>query len=97
MLIMVRMSVWPLQNFTCPHCSDGFIEELQEIPESRETGGDIDEDDDSSDVSMGAQTTGLFKQFPRDNRSNLAFPKQNSHANIKSIFTQSPDNSDNCF
>ncbi|KYB24961.1 E3 ubiquitin-protein ligase Iruka isoform X1 [Tribolium castaneum] len=39
-------------NFTCPHCADGFIEELQESPDSRNPTIDIDDDDDSSDMDF---------------------------------------------
>jgi len=39
-------------NFTCPHCSDGFIEELQENhTQSHDETGDI-EDDNSSDMDI---------------------------------------------
>lgn len=41
------------QNFTCPHCSDGFIEELQEPLEANADNVEVDdwEDDDVSKIN----------------------------------------------
>lgn len=35
-----------LQNFTCPHCSDGFIEELQEPLDSNSDNAEVDDWED---------------------------------------------------
>lgn len=39
-----------LQNFTCPHCSDGFIEEVQDPLENNADIAELDDWDDD-DVS----------------------------------------------
>lgn len=38
-------------NFTCPHCSDGFIEELQDPPANNEEMADVDDWEDDEVVS----------------------------------------------
>lgn len=48
---MSQMDVFFLQNFTCPHCSDGFIEELQEPLESNTNIDNTEVDDWEDDVS----------------------------------------------
>lgn len=45
------MYIFLLQNFTCPHCSAGFIEELQEPLEGNSNIDHTEVDDWEDDVS----------------------------------------------
>ncbi|CAH2003873.1 unnamed protein product [Acanthoscelides obtectus] len=42
-------------DFTCPHCSDGFIEELLEAPEGNEEMADVDDWEEDDWVSGQSQ------------------------------------------
>nr|CAI5864904.1 unnamed protein product [Callosobruchus analis] len=43
-------------DFTCPHCSDGFIEELLETPENSEEMADVDDWEEDDWVSANGHS-----------------------------------------
>ncbi|XP_023017536.2 E3 ubiquitin-protein ligase Iruka isoform X2 [Leptinotarsa decemlineata] len=56
-------------NFTCPHCSDGFVEELQETPDGNDEMADVEWEDSEADTLMTALPLDFIEERRTRSRS----------------------------